>query len=127
MCSSSAGTPGGSGQPHTHWAVPGPASPLGMALHLQEVISAGPGGSFLGSGSLWPLLQRTVRPLGALVIPEENQLCVCGSFGNKPREVSLLFVSLGIRICPLGAAFFCRVDVPLGPRVGQPLPLQSGL
>lgn len=62
------------------------------------------------------------------VILEESRLCVCGSFGSKPCDVSLLFVSLRIRIYPLEAAVFCLVDgVPLGPKVRQPLPSQSGL
>lgn len=127
VCSSSAGIqrPQGAGeQPHAqqHRGVcPFPGQPVWNDLSSAKGFlcrSWGPrslglavrGLSFRGQ---WCLLISWLNS----VIPEESRLCVCGSFGSKPCDVSLLFVSLRIRIYPLEAAVFCLVDgVPWGSR-----------
>lgn len=57
--------------------------------------------SFLGFGSPWPLLQSTEMPLDfltELLVPEENRVCLQGSFGNRPREALVQFVLPPVRI-----------------------------
>lgn len=97
---------------HTVGFVPFP--PLALEwFHLQKVLCrswwphslalAVPGPSFRAR---WCLLNYSW----------ELALCVWLT-GNKPHDISLLFVSLRITICPLEAAFCWLVaGVPLGPR-----------